>query len=461
MCSATNTAISKANPALLAMSGRSENIYYVEGGVGAASSVKLINQLLAGVHIVAAAEAMAFGAKLGLDTQRLYEVIKNAAGGSWMFENRVPAMLSEDWTPHSMLSIFVKDLGIVLEESKVLGYSAPLTATAHQMNLMGASYGWAREADSGIVRIWELMTGVSVSKSARPQEIPFNPRQHPTLAFKETMDSLPAEYEGHVLESIHERISDEKTPLLVILDDDPTGTQTCHDIAVLTVWDVETLQLEFDTAKSGFFILTNSRAFPPEEAKKLVEKICRNVQQAARVTGKTFEIVLRGDSTLRGHFPDEPETVETILGKRSIDAWILAPFFYQGGRYTINDIHYVAEGDTLVPVSQTPFAKDATFGYKSSNLRDYVLEKAGSKFTSDALSSISIDDIRLGPANVTEKLLKVPKGSVIIVNAAAESDMHVFAAGILAGKLQPQSTPVSRFQSLFLLPTRESTHAEF
>jgi 3-hydroxyisobutyrate dehydrogenase-like beta-hydroxyacid dehydrogenase len=102
--------MSKANPVLAAMSGMPENLYYVEGGAGAASSIKLINQLLAGIHIVAAAEAMAFGAKLGLDTRSLYEIIRNAAGGSWMFENRVPAMLSGDWTPHSMLAIFVKDL---------------------------------------------------------------------------------------------------------------------------------------------------------------------------------------------------------------------------------------------------------------------------------------------------------------------------------------------------------------
>ncbi|PMD38612.1 3-hydroxyisobutyrate dehydrogenase [Hyaloscypha variabilis F] len=434
ICSATKTAMSKATPVLLAMSGKPENIYFVGGGVGAASSVKLINQLLAGVHIVAAAEAIAFGAKMGLETQKVYEIIKNAAGGSWMFENRVPAMLSEDWTPHSMLAIFVKDLSIVLDESKRLGFPASLTAAAHQTNLMGASYGWAQEADGGIVRLWELITGVSVSKSARPQEIPFTPREYPKLPLNETLDALPAEYEGDVLRSIKEQISDQKTPLLVILDDDPTGTQTCHDISVLTVWDIETLQLEFKTAERGFFILTNSRAFPPKEAKKLVETICQNIQNAAQATGKTFEIVLRGDSTLRGHFPEEPETVEAILGKGNIDAWILAPFFYQGGRYTINDVHYVAEGDTLVPASQTPFARDATFGYKSSNLRDYVLEKAGSKFTVDDFVSISIEDIRLGIDHVTEKLLKATKGSVVIVNAAAETDMHVFAAGILAAE---------------------------
>lgn len=108
--SGNDLALSKARPILTAMSGASTNLHRISEAVGAASSVKLINQLLAGVHIAAAAEAMAFGAKLGLDTANLYEIIKNAAGGSWMFENRVPAMLTADWTPHSQLAIFVKDL---------------------------------------------------------------------------------------------------------------------------------------------------------------------------------------------------------------------------------------------------------------------------------------------------------------------------------------------------------------
>jgi hypothetical protein len=429
--------MSKANPVLVAMSGKLENIYYVEGDVGAASSIKLINQLLAGVHIVAAAEAMAFGAKLGLDTQSLYEIIKNAAGGSWMFENRVPAMLSADWTPHSMLSIFVKDLGIVLDEAKRLNFPAVLTATAHQINLMGAAYGWAQEADGGILRLWQLMTGVSVSKSARLEQrkqTSFKSRDYPKLSLKETIDSLPPEYEGDILRIIREGMSDTQTPLLVILDDDPTGTQTCHDIAVLTVWDHDTLSREFSSTEKGFFILTNSRAMPPDEATILIETICKNVKHVAEVTRKKIAIVLRGDSTLRGHFPGEPETVEATLGNGQTDAWILAPFFYQGGRYTIDDVHYVAEDDVLIPAGQTQFAQDTTFGYKSSNLRDWVLEKAGSRFTKDDLFSISLEDIRRGPESVTEKLISAPKKSVIIVNAAAESDMFVFAAGVLAGK---------------------------
>jgi uncharacterized protein YgbK (DUF1537 family) len=301
---------------------------------------------------------------------------------------------------------------------------------------MAASHGWGKESDAGVVRLWEIIAGVSVSKTiALSQSTLFVPQEFEKLPLKATMDALPKEHVGRVLEVIHERMASGRVPLLVVLDDDPTGTQTCHDISVLTVWDPATLCTEFSTAKKGFFILTNTRAIPPEETKTLITEICLNVAKAAKDVGKEFEIVLRGDSTLRGHFPLEPETVEEVLGK--VDAWILAPFFYQGGRYTINDVHYVMEGDMLVPASQTPFAEDATFGYKSSNLRDYVLEKAGSRFTKDDIRSITLEDIRVGgPKRVTEKLLSAPKSGVIVVNAAAESDMFVFAAGVLAGEFR-------------------------
>lgn len=150
------------------MSGVPKNLYTVPGGLGAASTVKMINQLLAGVHIAASAEAMAFAAKLGLNTRSLYEIIRTAAGSSWMFENRVPDMLDADWTPNSQLAIFVKDLGIVLDEAKRLGVAAPMSAAAHQLYLFGRGNGWEKEADSGIVRIWETLGDVSVAKNAVP-----------------------------------------------------------------------------------------------------------------------------------------------------------------------------------------------------------------------------------------------------------------------------------------------------
>lgn len=222
-------------------------------------------------------------------------------------------------------------------------------------------------------------------------------------------------------------------PVLVVLDDDPTGTQTCHGINVLTVWDEEILKEEFRTSPRGFFILTNSRAFPTAEARELIKTICTAVQKAADSTGKSFEIVLRGDSTLRGHFPDEPEIAEEVIG--SVDGWILAPFFRQGGRLTIDDIHYVADSTgNLVPAAQTPFAKDATFGYSNSNLRKYVVEKSHGSITEDRIHSISLDDIRKGGSKgVAKRLLEFQRGGVIIVNAMTDTDMEIFVLGLLEG----------------------------
>jgi uncharacterized protein YgbK (DUF1537 family) len=159
-------------------------------------------------------------------------------------------------------------------------------------------------------------------------------------------------------------------------------------------------------------------------------EICTNLQQAAREAGKTFEVVLRGDSTLRGHFPLEPEAVEDVLGKS--DVWVLAPFFLQGGRYTIGNVHYVAEGETLVPAGQTPFARDATFGYESSDLRDWVVEKSGGVIGRERVVGLELEDVRRGGAErIGEVLMRVKKGSVVVVNSAAEEDMDVVVLGIL------------------------------
>ncbi|KAF4964301.1 hypothetical protein FSARC_7746 [Fusarium sarcochroum] len=230
-------------------------------------------------------------------------------------------------------------------------------------------------------------------------------------------------------------------PLLVILDDDPTGTQTCHDVTILTGWDVQDLVSTFNQVGTGngFFILTNSRALHPQQARELMVEICTNLQAASQETNIPYEIVLRGDSILRGHFPLEPEAVEQVLG--SFDAWILCPFFLQGGRYTINDIHYVHEGDSLIPAAETPFAKDATFGYKSSNLRDYVVEKSKGNIPQENIASIDLETIRTGgPNGVLEKIMQLPKRDkspvVLVINAAADEDIDVVITALLQASQQ-------------------------
>ncbi|GAB1208713.1 hypothetical protein APSETT445_007464 [Aspergillus pseudonomiae] len=254
--------------------------------------------------------------------------------------------------------------------------------------------------------------------------------EYPIVPRESTLAQLPPAYPANAQDQISQLLASSTLNRLVVLDDDPTGTQTCHDISVLTVWDIPTLTEEFRQDSPGFFILTNSRALPPLDAEKLIREICENVAQVAKSAGQTVDIVLRGDSTLRGHFPLETDVAQSVFG--DADGLVLAPFFFQGGRFTIDDVHYVAEGENLVPAGTTQFAKDATFGYKSSNLRDYVLEKAAGRFQPEQLHSISLHDIRVGgPEAVFEKLMDIPRGGVIIVNAAAESDMHVFVAGLL------------------------------
>ena len=256
------------------------------------------------------------------------------------------------------------------------------------------------------------------------------------MNLEETLKTLPPPIkETSLAKEVTSRQSAKTLPLLVVLDDDPTGTQTCHGINVLTVWDHDTLVKEFETCTSGFFILTNSRALITQEARELIRTICQAVRTAAQSVGKDFEIVLRGDSTLRGHFPDEPEVAEEVIG--AADAWILAPFFRQGGRLTINDVHYVASPDgTLIPAAQTPFAKDATFGYKNSNLIEYVLEKSKGSIPREHVHSISLDDLRVGgPSVVAKRLLGFPKGSVVIVNSVVDTDMELLVQGLLEGNI--------------------------
>jgi 3-hydroxyisobutyrate dehydrogenase len=129
-----------------------QKVYRLGDAPGAGSRVKMINQLLAGVHIAAAAEAMAMGIRAGADPAVLYEVISNSAGSSWMFQNRVPHILAGDYTPLSAVNIFVKDLGIVLDTAKKSVFPLPLTAAAHQMFLMAAAAGRGGEDDSSVIK---------------------------------------------------------------------------------------------------------------------------------------------------------------------------------------------------------------------------------------------------------------------------------------------------------------------
>lgn len=440
MAAGSNTAFQRAGSVLKAMS---ENLYIIQGGIGAGSTVKMVNQLLAGVHIASAAEGIAFGARLGLNTRAIYDIVSNSSGSSWMFINRVPHMLDDDYTPYSAIEIFVKDLGIVAGEAKRLNLPAPMACSALQQFIAGSAAGFGRMDDAAVVKVYEKLTGVTVAAPKVPLPIQGGTPNDACRITKceilekdSTLQGLPKEWPEDAVEEVLKVEKEGHAKVLVVLDDDPTGTQTVHGVTVLTEWSVDTLKKEFENSPDCFFILTNSRALNTDEATALTKEVCKNVEEAAKAAKNAgYTIVLRGDSTLRGHFPQEADAAASVIGE--VDAWIICPFFLQGGRYTINDVHYVADGNTLVPAGDTEFAKDAVFGYKASNLREWVEEKTGGRWASKDVASVSIETLRKGgPSAVCEQLCALPQGSVCVVNAASNRDIEVFAAGMIQAEVK-------------------------
>jgi uncharacterized protein YgbK (DUF1537 family) len=244
------------------------------------------------------------------------------------------------------------------------------------------------------------------------------------------LSQLPPEYKGDLLPAIrNEFLMEEKT--VVVFDDDPTGTQTCYDVVVLTSWTLPILIRELRKKPSILFILTNSRSFSKEDAVTLNIEIGSNLSEAVKQTGRQIVVISRSDSTLRGHFPHEVEAIANTL-QRSEAVWILIPAFIEGGRFTIDDVHYIVEQGELVPVSDTPFAKDNVFGYRHSNLKDWVEEKSEGKFKASETVSCSLEDIRIGgPEIVAGKLASCKPRAVVIANAASFKDLEVLAMAVI------------------------------
>jgi 3-hydroxyisobutyrate dehydrogenase len=155
MGAARDEAWARAEPLLHAMAAK---VYRLGDRAGNGSKVKIINQLLAGVHIAAAAEAMALGLREGVDPVALYDVITHSAGNSWMFENRMAHVLKADYTPLSAVDIFVKDLGLVLDTARATKFPLPLASTAHQMFMQASTAGFAKEDDSAVIKIFPGIT---------------------------------------------------------------------------------------------------------------------------------------------------------------------------------------------------------------------------------------------------------------------------------------------------------------
>lgn len=219
----------------------------------------------------------------------------------------------------------------------------------------------------------------------------------------------------------------------VVLDDDPTGVQTVHDISVYTDWTVESMKKGFMDDNKVFYILTNSRGMTEAETTKIHHEIIDAVAQAAAETGKNYQFISRSDSTLRGHYPLETELLKEGVEKsgETVDGEVLFPFFKEGGRFTIDNTHYVKYGDELVPAAQTEFAKDKTFGYTHSSIPEYVEEKTKGDYKAENVTCIALEDLRaLNIDKITEQLTNVKDFNKVCVNAIDYCDVKAFCVAL-------------------------------
>ena len=222
------------------------------------------------------------------------------------------------------------------------------------------------------------------------------------------------------------------TPKIIVLDDDPTGSQTVHSCLLLMQWDVETLRLGLRDAAPIFFILTNTRSLLPQQAYDITLDACQNLKEAIRLEGiQDFLVVSRSDSTLRGHYPVETDAIADILGP--FDAHFLVPAFFEGGRTTRESIHYLKVNGVDTPVHETEFARDSVFGYSTSYLPDYVEEKTNGRIKANQVDRFLLSEIRSG---VSDRLMSLKNNTCGCVDAEVQADLDQFATDILSAASQ-------------------------
>ncbi|MGV2831175.1 four-carbon acid sugar kinase family protein [Myxosarcina sp. GI1(2024)] len=217
-------------------------------------------------------------------------------------------------------------------------------------------------------------------------------------------------------------------PKIIVLDDDPTGSQTVHSCLLLMVWDVETLKQGLQDSAPILFILTNTRAMSPKEAAVTTREVCHNLQIAlAELKIEDFLVVSRSDSTLRGHYPVETNIIAEELG--DFDAHFLTPAFFEGGRVTLDSTHYLLVDDVKTPVAATEFARDSVFGYSHSYLPDYVAEKTQGKIAAANVERLLLADLR--GDRLQERLSEFTDNQCVVVDGETQGDFDRLATAIL------------------------------
>ncbi len=234
------------------------------------------------------------------------------------------------------------------------------------------------------------------------------------------------------------RAETDPASVLVVLDDDPTGTQSVAGLPVLTRWDAPDLDwalhtAAFNTGANAVYVLTNTRSLDPDTAARRNREVVAAALAAADRAGKRLTFVSRSDSTLRGHFPLETDVLAAAIGEhggRRPALTLLVPAFPDAGRITVDAVHYWVVDGEATPVGATPFAQDATFGFRSSDLREWVEEKTGGRVPAAEVAALTVDIIRSGPAAVADFLRALPDSSYVAVDVVGETDMRVLALAL-------------------------------
>ncbi|BBP05851.1 hypothetical protein TPL01_07590 [Sulfuriferula plumbiphila] len=211
-------------------------------------------------------------------------------------------------------------------------------------------------------------------------------------------------------------------PKIIVLDDDPTGSQTVHGCLLLTRWDVGTLKQGLADASPLMFVLTNTRGMGAVEAAQVTRAACHNLKLAMAGFDRPALFVSRSDSTLRGHYPVETDVMAEQLGP--FDAHFLIPAFFEGGRFTVDSVHYLKVGGKAVPVHETEFARDSVFGYRHSFLPDYVEEKTQGRIKANTVVRFTLSAIRAG---TLDRLMALQGNACCVVDAENQTDLNRFA----------------------------------
>ena len=245
---------------------------------------------------------------------------------------------------------------------------------------------------------------------------------------------------------------------IIVLDDDPTGSQTVHSCLLLTRWDVATLREAITDASPLFFVLTNTRGMAAKPAADITREVCKNLKLALaelKQGGRDINPILvsRSDSTLRGHYPVETDVIAEELGP--FDAHFLVPAFFEGGRITRDSVHYLMVEGKPIPVHETEFARDSVFGYRHSYLPDYVEEKTSGRIRAEQVERFVLADVR---SDSLPRLMGLSGNVCGVVDAETQQDLNRFAeqlqAAAAAGKRFLFRSAASLLTALARLPVQ-------